>query len=156
MTLVVVDMQMSFSSSYQCLHGVMEAIAYSKKNSEAILLLEYEEEGETNPNILYSLRDYPKYAIVEKSQDDGGFEAYASLCELNADLTDIKICGVNACYCVASTARTLARLLPFSNIYSFSTEVSCCCWEGREIRDCMLTIDSYIKKGRREGKNDSK
>lgn len=155
MTLVVVDMQPEFESSYDCLHGVTDAIRYAINRREAVLLLEYEGSGPTFKEITRLLKNYPKCAVVEKDNDDGGAEAFAGLKEINADLTDIKVCGVNACYCVASTAETLAKLLPYSNIYAFSTEVSCCCWAGEEINDCMQVLNAKIRKGKREGKNDS-
>lgn len=121
--LIVIDMQLEFSSSEAIVGPVCEAIIKAKANNEPIILVEYacdyQQDKEqcraeecqcmTHTEILDLLDGYSNVVYVAKAHDDGGREIINAV-EVFPPIVDV--CGVNTNACVRETVETLAKRVP--------------------------------------------
>ena len=118
MTLCIVDMQPNFLLAKQkrTIKATVEEIKKAKKNREGIVVLEYEEEGETHPSILRALGQYKRVAFEKKDDDDGGDEFVQACDRHQFSLRQVKVCGVNVFACVYRTINGIKRHRPNTRV----------------------------------------
>lgn len=106
--LVVVDMQPSFTASYECRDAVREKVSAWKG---PVIVLEFEGESPTFPDIWQVVRKRYKFALVSKARNSGASEvlAVARLWCGDDSVIQFELCGVNLSWCVHETARGLAE-----------------------------------------------
>ena len=105
--LCIVDMQPSFRASALCLDAVLREIKLAKKRKALIVLLEYEEEEPSYKKILDSLADYRDVCYYTKDEDDGSSHVLRAI---EGKTKRVRVVGVNGCWCVDETARSLMDL----------------------------------------------
>lgn len=131
-TLVIVDMQRGYCNSMS--NGeLIDKIAEIKKdiqrqieNKHPIVLVEFWSDGKhqpcwtgrTLPDILDAVGQYENAVLVPKHHMDGGVEVLEMMKARSWDveLSTFRLCGVYTNQCVAATAFTLARLLPYNEV----------------------------------------
>lgn len=83
-----------------------ELLEWATNNDIPVLVLEYEDYGQTDPKLMSVLEGYT-YSVIEKNRDGGfyGKSKNAVIKQLNDWKVDsIIIAGINGAYCVKSTA----------------------------------------------------
>lgn len=100
--LCVVDMQTSFRAHESCLDAVLDEIRLAKRRKAPIVVLEYCQEEPTHPKIRKSLRRYRNVKYETKYDDDGSREFLQAIKDFK--VKNVRVVGVNACYCVYDTA----------------------------------------------------
>ncbi len=110
--LVIVDMQPSFDAA-NCVKTITEVILeieYARKTNEPIIVLEFEDYGETHEDIMKALEGYDNYKIVTKPDNDGSTEVIEAVNKfgLHHDNLTFHVCGVNFHACVSDTVCGLA------------------------------------------------
>jgi len=103
--LTVVDMQTDFKTSqYDPLIGnVKAAIEKAIQKDQPILFLEFEGFGPTDSRLTELVKGYKKAYFATKYSDDGSRQVKALADQLDSKPTKVKVCGVNASYCVLAT-----------------------------------------------------
>ena len=100
--LCIVDMQPYFKTHKKCLDEVIHQVKLAKRRKAPIVILEYKKCGPTHERILDELKGVKKVIIKQKEDDDGSREFLNAV--KNIKYKKVRICGVNACYCVYETA----------------------------------------------------
>lgn len=128
-TLVIIDMQESFlmgefpNTIKSCRREIRKAI----RNNDYIVLVEYDDEGPTIPILTKELEGYDRCITCHKDQDSAAKSIQMACTRAGYPLNDIRICGVNASYCVYETVEGLcnARNLKGSTITVIANAVNC-------------------------------
>jgi nicotinamidase-related amidase len=109
--LVIIDMQPYFVDGLlhkrvePLITNIQREIRRAVSLREWVLLVEYEDCGETDPRITESLRHYSRVAVATKQDDDGSIEILAGLAPRPNEL---RITGINSHACVLKTVRGLS------------------------------------------------
>lgn len=109
---VVVDMQSGFGSSKGCLDGTLQLLEKSMQRKSTIVVVELNprEFGPTLEPITSLVKGYKKLLTTTKVGNDGSREVQKVLTDYGkAKLDVIRMCGVNAEYCVKATTVGLAE-----------------------------------------------
>ncbi len=117
-TLVVIDMQPSFSSASEprVVSGVTREIIYSKMKDEPVVFVEFVDCLPTYTSLLNLLKGYRKRSRIRKNDDDGSDEIINCLNRRGYHTDHLKVCGVNADCCVYDTVEGLLKKLPNTKI----------------------------------------
>jgi nicotinamidase-related amidase len=117
-TLVIVDMQPYFRASQHpdTLAAVEREIRSAISNESAIVLLEFEDSGDTDARLMRVLRAYPRLAVKLKTTDDGSAWVTAACREHGFGTKHFRVCGVNTDACVLATVLGLTRRLPHCTV----------------------------------------
>ena len=108
--LVIIDMQTGFmETGKNALVGVKEEVKRAKRRQDPIILVEFEHWGPTHQDIMKLLDGYPHVTKCFKWTDDGANELLDHADAHMIDLSKVRFCGVNRCYCVGSTIRSFVR-----------------------------------------------
>ena len=134
-TLIVVDMQEDFEASNEpaVVAGVCNQIFLAKQRRSGIVFLEYAGSERTHPGLLELVKGYPFVARAWKSNDDGSMEALREIRKRGFNESRLRVCGVNACYCVKDTAYgLLGRSNAIVEIAAGACSCTCSdnCWDG--------------------------
>ena len=118
-TLVVVDMQPFFkAASYpEVVVGVTQEILAARSLRRPVIFLEYIGCEPTHYSLTGLLKGYALKARTRKDQDDGYREVESVLRRRGFGNDVFRVCGVNANYCVRSTAEGLAISFQSSKIH---------------------------------------
>ena len=124
--LVVVDMQDEFENSQHVIDEVIQEVREAGKRNNPVVVLEFGGFGPTNQRVMREIRKLPKSSVLRmvKEEDDGSREVMRAAEKLGAPLENVRLCGVNLCYCVKATAVGLRNVA--QNI-EISDAVSCNC-----------------------------
>lgn len=121
-TLIVIDMQPeTFIAARDdgTVQNVIREINQAKQNGAAVLFVEYQFNGETDPRLIDAAKGIgaEKYKVIHKRRDDGSDRIIKAL-EANGWPKDrLLICGVNTDACVLRTVQGLDEKL---NGYGFN------------------------------------
>jgi nicotinamidase-related amidase len=127
--LIVIDVQPEFKAAKPIIPAVLDAIKIAKRNSELIILLEYEGYSESYAELRRLLRGYPYFLTAKKKIDDGCRSALDAAGAAGYSVERcrwIKVCGVNTTYCIKSTVKSLSKELPNKQITILSKACNCC------------------------------
>lgn len=110
-TLIVVDMQATFTSAknINTVIAVAAEITKARESNCPIIFLEYEGCGQIHRGFLELLRNYPYKAVVRKCTDDGSEEVVRTIKRRKFEDRHLRICGVNTDACVWATCRGLLK-----------------------------------------------
>lgn len=113
-TLVVVDMQTGFlgDSDQWVIQNVEQQIVHAVQHGWRILVLEFEDYGETHPDLKRHLVGYPRAHILTKGVRDGSPQMVAEEVRQQVTTWHYVVCGAYADQCVAATAERLAIARP--------------------------------------------
>lgn len=117
-TLVIVDMQASFSAANNkrvrdnCKHEIIKAT----DKGGAIIFVEFIGCGRTIPGLVKLTDDYNRAFIVRKDDEDGSREVHKVIKDNKLPSRRIKVCGVNTDQCVLATVCGLNSLMKQTNI----------------------------------------
>lgn len=104
-TLVIIDMQVGFeAANYQdVIEGCAKEIKRARKAGMPIMLVEYDDFGDTQSALLNLVEGYRKCIVATKYDDDGSYEVGQWLKRKNWPSDNLRVCGVNAWCCVRET-----------------------------------------------------
>ena len=145
-TLCVVDVQPKFSSSKKIVNSVVDQIHKAKRRGDGIIILEYEGYGKSDKKVYKALGDYKKHVVMKKCTDDGSYETLDAMTADpdNFSFNRIRICGVNACYCVYQTALGLKSSGYFDRVEVASSATSCS--HNLAESECVSSLIKAVKK----------
>lgn len=105
-TLVIIDMQPEFTtaSNPSVIAGVVHQIRLAKNRKAGIVIVEYNDSGDTLEPIVNAIGEYVRKTTVIKKGDDGSREVMRAIHRKGFDNSKVRLCGVNAGYCVRDTA----------------------------------------------------
>lgn len=103
--LVIIDMQPQFGDHvYDVVEPIMDLIDQAMQVNAPILVVEYEDSGETDERILKQLESYGFWNKATKPFDDGSSEIVKELGRMGCGDYEIHLCGINLAACVRRTA----------------------------------------------------
>ena len=107
-TLVIIDMQPDFeAANYDWLvERIVEDVEQAKENRANILVVEYNDYGDTHEKIMEAIGDYLNAYTIEKWDDDGSEEIMDAIEDYKL-FPELHICGINYSACVERTIRGL-------------------------------------------------
>lgn len=125
--LCVIDMQAGFSSSDDALNGCIRLVKNAVNKKMPIIFVEYEGYGPTL-STLTNIAKETKPMFCQKQTDDGAREIVMALEEVGYNYRDykIRVCGVNACYCVKDTYEQLKSYYR-ANLKPMVSGMACTC-----------------------------
>lgn len=117
--LVIIDMQYDFKESFnkRIINECIREIRRAKRLKLPIFIVEYVGCDETVEEIMQAVNGYKKAFFIEKGDDDGSDVLSDFFWENNYYFNSLRICGVNACCCVAETVWGLNEKYPKLRIY---------------------------------------
>lgn len=125
-TLCIVDMQTKFPAYEQVTKGVLREIELAKRRGSPIIVLEYYPGGDTLEEITNTLHSYSsRVGFAIKHQNGGGDEMLQVARRLKFFNQRVRVCGVNGCYCVFSTAMDLKESGVRVEMADLATGCSC-------------------------------
>lgn len=124
--LVVIDVQSGFQTAKRARAQVVKEVKRARKNKNPIVIVEYESWGDTFPSVAKAIDDYKKVVYVRKNQNDGGEKVLEAIEEKGWSTRAIRFCGVNRCYCVKQTVRTVVRKLPADTDIQIAIDATWC------------------------------
>lgn len=124
--LCIVDVQESFRAAGNVVQSVVHQVKLARRRKAPIIILEYDGHEASYEKIYDALKGYDKWTVVQKYEDDGSMEVMQAM-DRNPELRSdsIRICGVNACYCVKETAVGLHESGLFKKIELADAAISC-------------------------------
>ncbi len=146
--LVIIDMQWYFTAareSWLILNIVNKVKEYIERN-EPIIILEYESDGDTVPEILDVVRGYENHFISEKISDDGANEVSSIIREQDLNILEFEVCGVNLDACVVSTVTTMAWDYPYIPVNVILDCCNSCSEHDESIKNFHNESMGYEKK----------
>ena len=121
--LVVVDMQHDFETSHNLdtIDAVVGLINRADELDWNVILVEFKGYGITHPQITDAIDNLELggyLGLVSKRDDCGSTEIHAELrlLDLDSEVEEFIMCGVNTTACVLATALGLSRLYPHAKI----------------------------------------
>jgi nicotinamidase-related amidase len=113
-TLVVVDMQSGFDTSFGALNGCIREVQQAVIDKAGIIFLEYhgfygDAYGFTLPQLKALVDGYSRAYYVPKGADDGSIEVVEAIEKYRMSKLHIKVCGVNTDACVLATVQGLIQ-----------------------------------------------
>lgn len=125
-TLVLIDMQPRFDAarSRRTIKACQREIRKAMQECNGIVYVQY------NKWVIHKeLRDltllYSHKAVTSKKQNDGSQQILRTLKRRGFSQTQLRICGVNAGFCVYSTVAGLRKLLPEARIVAVADAINC-------------------------------
>ena len=98
-TIAVIDMQSAFYASQdrQTINNVRLEIMEAKQRGSGIVIVEFNNCGQTNPTIMELLADYDEtgWDIARKDKTSGEFCILKACCQKRFDLNKVRVMGVN-------------------------------------------------------------
>ncbi len=121
--LVIIDMQCKFWASFEpkTLSSIVVMIRWAKACNMPIVLVEYNRSNHFEPDsatqtvLTKEIGYYARSYTVCKKQDDGAAEIRQVCIDNNLPINRFVLTGVNADYCVLSTAKGLLKRDPLTN-----------------------------------------
>ena len=117
--LIVIDMQWFFESAQESwlIGNITNKIKKYIMNREPIIVVQYtdvsgmEDIGPTISEILEAISGYQYAWVINKHNDDGAEEIDKALrsAQIDNEITEFEVCGVNLDCCVAATVGTMAE-----------------------------------------------
>lgn len=143
-TLVVVDMQFSFSASRnpKTIRNCEKQILQAMKNKCPIIFLEFKDYGPTLPELATLVESYNKAYFLTKSENDGSEEVLELLKKKRLPRRTFKVCGVNTDFCVLETVSGLLCRFKRSNI----AVIKSACNTIYSNRDGFQSMKSFSKR----------
>jgi hypothetical protein len=140
-TLCVIDVQKRFPAHKKILRQVIKQRKLAMKDEAGIMIVEFN--GSTSHKKIYRvLKEYNKYKIVKKNKDCGTTEIISTMKNTTfLQSNNLRICGINACACVRSTAYGLKQSNNFHNIKIIPKATTCNCITPKE---CLATTCDII------------
>lgn len=139
MTLLIVDMQRGFKTSRRLstINACQREIKKSKKQEEHIIFLEYDVNfyGSTISELSKLVRNYKLLTRLEKFKDSGGHQVGLFL--QNNGLESIRVCGVNARFCVK---KTVADLKSYCHVTAIADGINDLCERDHLDNDDLLNV----------------
>lgn len=117
-TLVVVDMQPDFESSYKVVDNVAFYVKQAVKDGAAIIFLEYRAHGETLHDVAKYTYGYDRVYHASKNRDDGSYRVEELVSAYNLP-EKFFVCGVNYSACVKSTVEGMIEDYGWKDISIF-------------------------------------
>lgn len=151
MALIIIDVQPGFKGSDKptMIRAIQQEVRKSRSKNELIILLQYEDHGDTLPSITTLMEDYPYKEVVWKNSDDGAIEIIDRLFNINCKPKSFKICGLHNVFCVKSTVETLSTMRPRCEIILLKDCIKCVrkkvdlTWSDKlpnvKVKECLLT-----------------
>ena len=117
--LIVIDMQTHFCESYndRIVRECINEIRRAKRLNLPIFLVEYVGCGQTDSRLKQEANGHKLLHRVTKYDDDGSYEIEKRFKLKKYAFNSVRVCGVNAPYCVAETVEGLQRRLPNMKVY---------------------------------------
>lgn len=141
-TLVVIDMQVTFTSSTNPTASINVAreIEKAKRRKAGIVFVEFAGCEPTHEIYKEMVKGYKKTIITTKTCADGSSEIIDAISKKQFNLNKLRICGVNSCYCVFKTVHNLLKW-PSMKIEVATRACSCICAEKK----CWDNYDPRLK-----------
>jgi len=106
-TLVIVDMQSGFMGTSGNEHDVVAPICtlirHAQSHNWGIIVVEFDDQGDTDDQILDALTGYEYWTTVTKDDMDGSTEVLGAINSFPKWSTDFVVCGIYGPECVAAT-----------------------------------------------------
>ena len=131
MTLVIIDMQPSFEACNDAAEAVAKEVHRARERRTGIIVVEYYSCGPTHRLIQQAIRGYDRQAWVTKDDDNGGREVVAAAREHKFWNKSWRFCGVNTCYCVSETVKSVIRTYPMARFEYAVDAMNCTCYNPR-------------------------
>ena len=110
--LVVIDMQVGFSTAEKVVNNVAQEVELAVKNNRPVVVIEFANYGNTYQRIMKFLEGYDKFAKYTKTWNNGGAQVVEALDELCIEPKKIAYVGINRSYCVYETVEQCIKDLP--------------------------------------------
>lgn len=127
MTLVIIDMQPYFEASGDVVEEVVKEVRRARERRTGIVVVEYGSCGPTHRLIQRAVRGYDRQAWVKKHDDDGGAEVMEAAHQHGFWDKSWRFCGVNTCYCVCDTVKSIVRAYPRARFEYAIKAMNCNC-----------------------------
>lgn len=142
--LIINDMQPGFAAAKDIItiFAVCQQIEMAMALNLKIIVVEYDahELGGTLPAIMRLLRDYKRFALASKSEDDGSVAILKALHDTSGHTQDFILCGVNSDACILDTVNGLVQWMPQCRI--LIPQDACNSTSGK---DCSVWHDEFTR-----------
>lgn len=127
------------ANNTRVISAISEEILHCISEEIPIIFLEYNQSGDTLPQLLSLVRGYPHVFRTTKNQDDGSKEVAAVLKKNKLPHKTVRVCGVNADACVERTISGLCRKYPRTEIIVVKNACGTCGGPGHYDWNCYIT-----------------
>jgi hypothetical protein len=134
-TLVIIDMQPQFGAANcpRTLEACKREIRHAMQECNGIVYVKYEGHGQIHRELTDLTLLYSHKVTVTKKLNDGSKQVVKYLSQRGFAKEHIRICGVNAQWCVAVTTKGLKSLLPHSRLIAVADAINCVPGGGSDI-----------------------
>jgi len=125
--LCVIDVQPRFNAAELIISDVVYQIQLAITRKSPILIVEYGLDHCSHNEIYKALNYYSPHLwdIVKKTSDNGSYEVITKMKSKGFLFNRVRICGVNTCACVRSTALGLKQSGLFNRVEVAENAVNC-------------------------------
>lgn len=141
-TLAIIDVQEKFMAASSVIKRVVHQIELARRRHDGIVLVELGD-PQSYDEIYRALRNYSGYVVTKKRHDDGSKEVLDAIRSNKYALDRIRLCGVNTCACVRSTAYGLIRSGFVRKVEIASDAVGCI---HNEDVGCLTALNRLVKE----------
>jgi hypothetical protein len=125
-TLVIIDMQPDFAAcnSERLIRACQREIRQAMQDCNGIVYVRYKDHKSVHKELLDLTLLYSHKAITTKDRNDGSKHVLRTISRRGFCRTRLRICGINAQYCVHETILGLRMKLPHSRLIAVADAIN--------------------------------